>query len=144
MFCIFFPDKYIKENSKFQSMTTLGIKELTNGSGKRGNQTDCSTRRIYTSNKAPGLGQRASSPISVMMGLKKHRFLQGSGKLSGTNSDTALSDRGAFFPAPKHPQPGVCGLALGAARAGHPLLDPPAPDVPIKPLGARRRVCRCS
>lgn len=110
--------------------------------GKR-HQTDSGTHRIYTSNKAPGLG-RASSPISVMMGLKKTRFLQGSGKLSGTNSYTALSDRRAFSLLQNTLQPGGCGLALGDARVGHPLHDPPAPDMPIKPLGARRRVCRCS
>lgn len=110
--------------------------------GKR-QQTDSGTHRIYTSNKAPGLG-RASSPISVMMGLKRHRFLQGSGTLSGTNSYPALSDRRALSLLQNTLQPGVRGLALADARAGHPLLDPPAPDMPIQPLGARRRVCRCS
>ena len=44
MFCIFFPDIYIKENnSKFQSITTLGIK----AQGRR-QQTDTGTHRIYT------------------------------------------------------------------------------------------------
>lgn len=71
MFCIFFSDKYIKENSKFQSMTTLGRdQELIKWLKEKRQQTDSGTHRIYTSNKAPGLG-RASSPISVMMGLKK-------------------------------------------------------------------------
>lgn len=78
--------------------------------GKR-QQKDSGTHRIYTSYKAPGLG-RASSPISVMMGLKKHRFLQGSGKLSGTNSYTALSDRRAFSLLQNTLRSGVCGLAL--------------------------------
>lgn len=124
-------------------MTTLGIKELINSSRKRGNRQTVAHTGYTQVIKAPGLG-RASFPISVMMGLKKHRFLQGSGKLSGTNSYTALSDRGAFSLLQDTLQPGVCGLAPGDARAGHPLLDPPAPDMPIKPLGARRRVCRCS
>lgn len=105
----------------------------------KGQQTDSGTHRIYTSNKAPGLG-RASSPISVMMGLKRHRFLQGSGTLSGTNSYPALSERRALSLLLNTLQPGVRGLALADARAGHPLLDPPAPrhahPAPSEPAGA--------
>lgn len=80
MFCIFFPDIYIKENSKFQSIRTLGLK----AQGRR-QQTDTGTHRIYTVTRHQGWAD-ASSPVSVMIGENKHRFPQGSGKLSWVNS----------------------------------------------------------
>lgn len=58
MVCVFFPDKHIKENGKFQSIRTLGTKDLINSSRKKAT-TDrhWHRHRLDTSSKAPRLGR---------------------------------------------------------------------------------------